>query len=192
MLINKRKRTVVTLILLLIFAVSAAAFTTYRITLAIMSHRPESKSVSVSSNSSMLSASDPGIQLDNSGTAEDGTMETKSQEQTLSELQKQQLQITDKVSTYMQFPSGKKGSSGSWTVENPASNKVIMQCEVFLGSRSIAKTVPIKPNQHINGINLTDDIAPGTYKAVACIYYFNPDTNVYISQSQYTLSLTVK
>jgi hypothetical protein len=131
-------------------------------------------------------------QLDENGSAADGTAQSKTPEQVLDELKKAQINVTDKLSSDILFPSGKAGTQGSWTVENLKTNNVIMQCEVFLNNKLIAKSVPIKPNQHIETITLSKDVNVGIYDAIAYINYFKPDTNEYISKAGYKIKLTIQ
>ncbi|MCY1714630.1 hypothetical protein [Caproiciproducens galactitolivorans] len=81
-------------------------------------------------SSSVPSSSAPS--LDDTGSAEPGNGSTPSRQEILSRLQKQEVTVTDKVSAQASFSSGAKGSTGIWEVENPASNTVIMQCEITL------------------------------------------------------------
>jgi hypothetical protein len=110
----------------------------------------------------------------------------------LEDLKKQQLIVTDKLSSNILFPSGKPGSIGDWIVENPHENQVIQQAEVYLDGKLIAKSVPIYPNQHIKAIELKQDIPTGEYGVIAYINYFNIHTKEYISKAGYKIHLSVR
>jgi hypothetical protein len=132
------------------------------------------------------------IHLDANGKADNGEYKSKSSEQILSELKKAQINVTDKISSSVSFDNGAKGSSGSWVVENLASNNVIMQCEIFINNNLCAKSVPIYPNEHIESIKLLNDLKSGTYDAVAFINYYKFDTKEYISKAGYKIKLIVQ
>lgn len=132
------------------------------------------------------------MHLDANGKADGGGYMSKSSEQILSELKKAQINVTDKISSSALFSSGIKGSSGSWVVENLASNNVIMQCEIYINNNLFAKSVPIYPNEHIESILLLNDLKPGTYDAVAFINYYKLDTKEYISKAGYKIKLVVQ
>jgi len=137
-------------------------------------------------------SSDNTKRLDDNGNAIDGAVESKTPEQIQEDLQKEQINVTDKLSSHILFPNGKSGAEGSWTVENLKANNVIMQCEVYLDDKLIAKSLPIKPNQHIETITLADDVNPGQYDVIAYINYFKLDTNEYISKAGFKIKLTVQ
>jgi flagellar basal body-associated protein FliL len=130
--------------------------------------------------------------LDDNGNAVDGAVQSKTSEQVLDELKKAQINVTDKLSSHILFPSGKAGTEGSWMVENVETNNVIMQCEVFLNDKLIAKSVPIKPNQHIETITLSKEVKAGMYDVTAYINYFKLDTKEYISKAGFRVKLTVQ
>jgi len=130
--------------------------------------------------------------LEENGNAVDGTAEAKTPEEILEDLQKAQINVTDKLSSNIFFTNGNSGTEGSWTVENLESNNVIIQCEVYLDDKLIAKSVPIKPNQHIETITLSEDIKPGQYDVIAYVNYFKLDTNEFISKAGFKLKLTVQ
>ena len=130
--------------------------------------------------------------LDDAGSAIDGAVETKSREELLEELKKQQLIVTDKLSSNISFPFGKEGTVGEWIVENPPENQVVQQAEVYLDGMLIAKSVPIYPNQHIKAIELKKDIPTGEYGVIAYIHYYNIDTKEYISKAGYKIHLSVR
>jgi len=131
-------------------------------------------------------------QLDDNGKAIEGAVESKTPEEILEGLKKGQDNVTDKLSSQIFFSSGKTGTEGSWTVENLETNNVIMQCEVYLDNKLIAKSVPIKPNQHIETITLSEDIKPGQYDVIAYVNYFKLDTSEYISKAGFKIKLTVQ
>ncbi|WP_283608496.1 hypothetical protein [Faecalispora anaeroviscerum] len=138
------------------------------------------------------SQSSPGSSsLDDNGSAIPGGYDSKTQSEILSELQKKQLTVTDRVSAQISFPSGAKGTKGAWVVENPALNNVIMQCEVVLDGKTVAKSVPIVPGQHIESITLVKKIDPGTYDVNAAIRYYDRDTKTYLGEANYRIKLTV-
>ena len=130
--------------------------------------------------------------LDDNGNAVDGAVQSKTHEQVLDELKKAQINVTDKLSSHILFPNGKSGTQGSWMVENVETNNVIIQCEVFLNDKLIAKSVPIKPNQHIETITLSKDVKAGMYDVTAYINYFKLDTKEYISKAGFRIKLTVQ
>ena len=51
--------------------------------------------------------------LDDTGSAEPGSSSSPSRQEILSQLQKQEVTVTDKVSTQASFPNGSKGSTGT-------------------------------------------------------------------------------
>ena len=132
------------------------------------------------------------VQLDENGKAVDGEFKPKSSNEVLLELQKEQVNVTDKISSSALFHSGAKGSIGSWVVENLESNNVIMQCEIYLDDKVLAISVPVYPNEHIESISLLEDIKPGTYDVVAYINYFKLDSKEYISKAGYKIKLVVR
>ena len=144
------------------------------------------------SQSTQISSTVESKQLDDNGKAIEGAIESKTPEEILEDLKKAQVNVTDKLSSHIFFSSGKTGTEGSWTVENLEANNVIMQCEVYLDYRLIAKSVPIKPNQHIENITLSEDINPGQYDVIAYVNYFKLDTNEYLSKAGFKIKLTVQ
>lgn len=132
------------------------------------------------------------IILDENGNALDGNYNTKTKEQILSDLQKAQVTVTDKISSSAIFENGTKGSIGSWIVENLPENNVVMQCEIYDGEKLLAKSVPILPNQHIERIELLEHVEIGSHDVTAYINYFKLDTKVYISKAGYKINLTIK
>ena len=131
-------------------------------------------------------------QMDDNGEAINGAVQSKTPKEVLDDLKKSQVNVTDKLSSHILFPCGKAKTQGSWTVENSKTNNVIMQCEVYLDNKLIAKSVPIKPEQHIDEITLNQDVKPGTYDVIAYINYFKTDTNAYISKAGFKVKLTVQ
>ncbi|MDD4164459.1 MAG: hypothetical protein PHD46_05610 [Eubacteriales bacterium] len=130
--------------------------------------------------------------LDENGRAIDGALQNKSSDEILKELQEKQINVTDKLSSHVYFPSGCSGTEGSWIVENVESNTVTIQCEVYLGDKMIAKTVPIKPNQHIETIILSEDVEAGEYDVVAYVNYYDPDSGNFLAKAGFKIRLTVQ
>nr|WP_319489352.1 hypothetical protein [uncultured Caproiciproducens sp.] len=129
--------------------------------------------------------------LDDTGSAKPGSGSTPSRQEILSRLQKQEVTVTDKVSAQASFSSGAKGSTGTWEVENPSSNSVIMQCEIVLNGETIAKSTPIYPGQHIDGLTLSHQVSPGNYSVTATILYYSKDTKAYLGMADYKIRLSV-
>jgi hypothetical protein len=148
--------------------------------------------ININNNSKNQTNDKSSMYLDINGKAEDGLNKPKTTDQILSELKKAQVNVTDKISSSVSFTSGTKGSSGSWVVENLASNNVIMQCEIFQDEKLLAKSVPIYPNEHIETINVLESLSPGTYNVVAYINYYKLDTKEYISKAGYKIKLIVQ
>jgi hypothetical protein len=140
-------------------------------------------------SSSVPSSSAPS--LDDTGSAEPGSSSTPSRQEILSRLQKQEVTVTDKVSAQASFSNGAKDSTGTWEVENPSSNTVIMQCEIVLNGETIAKSAPIYPGQHIDGLTLSRQVAPGNYSVTAVIKYYNKTTKAYLGMADYKIRLSV-
>ncbi len=84
-----------------------------------------------------------------------------------------------------------KGSTGTWEVENPSSNTVIMQCEIVLDGETVAKSAPIYPGQHIDGLTLFQPISTGSYSVTAAIKYYNKTTKAYLGMADYKIHLSV-
>ena len=140
-------------------------------------------------SSSVSSSSVPS--LDDTGSAEPGSSSAPSRQEILSRLQKQEVTVTDKVSAQASFSSGAKGSTGTWEVENPSSNIVIMQCEITLNGEAIAKSAPIYPGQHIDGLTLSRQVSSGNYSVTATIRYYSKDTKAYLGMADYKIHLSV-
>jgi hypothetical protein len=132
------------------------------------------------------------VYLEDEGGAIEGEAQVKDRDETLKELEKQQLVVTDKLSSNITFTSGDVGTVGDWVVENPKENNVIQQAEVFLDDVLIAKTTPIYPNQHIIGIKLLQEVQSGEYEVIAYISYYDIDTKEFISKAGYKIHLTVR
>jgi hypothetical protein len=130
--------------------------------------------------------------IDENGNAIDGALQNKSPDEILKELQEKQINVTDKLSSHIFFPDSKAGTEGQWVVENVEANMVAIQCEVYLGDRMIAKSVPIKPNQHIETIILSEDVEPGEYDVIAYINYFSIDSGDYLAKAGFKVKLTVQ
>lgn len=134
----------------------------------------------------------PTSSLDQSGDAIDGAASLKSREEILDDLEKQQLVVTDKLSSNITFPSGNSGTFGDWIVENPSSNNIIQQAEVYFEDQLIAKSAPIYPNQHIEKIELLQYIQPGEYDGIAYINYYDIEIQEFISRAGYSIHITVR
>lgn len=132
------------------------------------------------------------VMLDNNGSAVNGMVRPKSSSEVLTDLKKSEVYVTDKLSSNIIFPSGKSGTAGSWTVENVKTNHVIIQCEVYLGNELIAKSVPIRPGQHIEKITLLKGLNVDLYDATAYVNYFNLDTQAFISKAAFKIKVTVQ
>jgi hypothetical protein len=129
--------------------------------------------------------------LDDTGSAEPGSSSTPSRQEILSQLQKQEVTVTDKVSAQASFSSGAQGSTGTWEAENPFSNTVVMQCEIMLNGETIAESAPIYPGQHIDGLALSRQVSSGNYSVTATIRYYNKDTKAYLGMADYKIRLSV-
>jgi len=146
---------------------------------------------SPSPSSSESSSTSPSSSLDDSGSALPGSSSSPSRQEILSQLQKQQVTVTDKVSSQISFPGGSTGSTGIWEVENQPSNSVIMQCEIVLNGKTVAKSVPIYPGQHIDSITLSQPVTPGNYNVTATIKYYNKTTKAYLGMADYGIHMSV-
>lgn len=142
-------------------------------------------------NPSPSSQSAPSSSLDNNGSALPGSCTPKSRQEILSELRQKEVVVTDRISAQITFSSGDKGTVGTWTVENPASNKVIEQCAVLLDGKTVAESVPIYPGQHIETVTLSRPVSPGTYDVTAVVRYYSTDSKDLLGQADYCLKLTV-
>jgi hypothetical protein len=140
-------------------------------------------------SSSVPSSSAPS--LDDTGSAKPGSSSTPTRQEILSRLQKQEVTVTDKVSAQASFSNGSKGSAGTWEVENPSSNTVIMQCEIVLDGESVAESAPIYPGQHIDGLTLSRQVSSGDYSVTATIRYYSKDTKSYLGMADYKIRLSV-
>ena len=132
------------------------------------------------------------VYLEDGGNAIEGEAQSKTNNDILAELEKQQLVVTDKLSSNITFPSGSSGTIGDWIVENTATNNIILQAEVYLDDVLIAKSTPIYPNQHITGVSLLENIEHGEYDVTAYLNYYDVDTKEFLSKAGYTIHLTVK
>ena len=141
-------------------------------------------------SSSMRSSSNSASLVD-SGSAIPGVYTPKSHDEILSELQKEQITVTDKVSAQISFSNGTKGTVGTWMVENPASNNVIEQCEVVLDGKTVVKSVPIYPGQHIENITLLEKVDPGTYDVIATISYYSTNARAFLGKAGYCIKLSI-
>lgn len=175
---KKRKRVLLVILLILLLVIIGITFSFCH------AGTPNGGGPSPSSQSAPSS-------LDDNGSALPGGYVPKSRQKILSELREKEVVVTDKVSEQIAFSSGVKGSVGTWTVENPASNKVIEQCAVILNGQTVAESVPIYPGQHIEQITLSQRVASGTYDVIANIKYYSTDTKLLLGQADYRLKLTV-
>lgn len=132
------------------------------------------------------------VYLEDDGSSIDGEVQTKEREDIMKELEKQQLVVTDKLSSNITFPSGDIGTVGEWIVENPQENDVIQQAEVYFGDVLIAKSTPIYPNQHITGVSLLEEIESGEYDVTAYLNYYDLNTKEFVSKAGYKIHLTVR
>ena len=130
--------------------------------------------------------------LEDVGGSITGEAESASREEILEALEKQQLVVTDKLSSNITFKLGETGTVGEWIVENPEENNVIQQAEVYLEDILIAKSTPIYPNQHITGVSLLTDIESGEYEVTAYLNYYDIETKEFISKAGYKIHLTVR
>lgn len=129
--------------------------------------------------------------LEDEGGSLEGEAEQANRDALLAELEKQQLVVTDKLSSNITFESGEAGAVGEWVVENPADNTVIMQAEVYLEEVLIAKSAPIYPDQHITGIGLLREIERGEHEVTIYLDYYNLETKEFISKAGYKIHLTI-
>lgn len=155
------------------------------------SHTP-SKPPASSASSQPGSSSQPDKLSDSGGSAIDGAYQGKSQAETLSELKKEQVLVTDSLSSSINFASGQKGTSGSWMMENASKNNVIMQAEIVLDGQVIATSAPVRPGQHIENITLDRNISTGTGKAIAYISYYDLQSQEYAGKAGYQISVVVQ
>lgn len=169
---KKKKRRILLLILLfLLFSISAIAYAIYY----------SNSHVSGSSGKTMIV----------NGTALRGGSSSISEDDLLKELKRKQLMVTDKISSQVVFNGNRKGTSGSWVVENPSTNKVMVQCELLLNGKSIATSVPVGPGQHTETIMLSDDVKSGTYDVTAVVNYFSRDDRSYLGKAGYQIKMIV-
>lgn len=132
------------------------------------------------------------VYLEDEGSSLEGEVKAKEREEILKELEKQQLVVTDKLSSNITFPSGEIGIIGEWIVENPEENNIIQQAEVYLNDALIAKSTPIYPNQHITKIQLLEEVQSGEYDVIAYLNYYEIETKEFISKAGYKIHLTVR
>jgi hypothetical protein len=181
---KKRKKTWLIILILLLLIILI-------VLLVLNSCRKNTPTIGDSATSSSMSSSSNPVSLEDNGSAIPGGYSSKSSQVTMSELQKQQVTVTDKVNSQISFSSGSNGTVGSWVVENPSSNNVIEQCEVVLEGTTVAKSVPIYPGQHIESITLSQQVDPGNYDVTATISYFSTDTKTYLGKAGYSIRMSV-
>ena len=173
--VNTRKRVVIAI--LIAIALTVAVILLLR---CCDNHLPEEK---------------PGatpVYLEDEGSAIEGEAQAKTSDDILDELEKQQLIVTDKLSSNITFPIGETGTVGEWIVENPKENNIIQQAEVYWNDVLISKSAPIYPNQHITGVELLADMESGEYEAIAYLSYYNIETKEFVSKAGYAIHLTIK
>lgn len=178
---KKRRRTLLIILLLLLLLLIGITYSFFHAGMG----------GSNGGNPSRSSQSAPSSSLDGNGSALPGSPTRKSQEEILSELRQKEVVVTDRMSAGISFPNGKKGTVGTWTMENPASNKVVVQCTIELNSKTIAETAPINPGQHIESVTLSQPVASGTYDVTAVIRYYSTDSKSLLGQADYRLTLSV-
>lgn len=178
---KKRKRVLRVILLIFLLAIIGITFS--------FCHAGAGKKIG--GKPSPSSQSHPASSLDDNGNALPGGYTPKSRQTILAQLQKEQVVVTDRVSAQITFPSGAKGTVGSWVLENPAVNKVIEQCNVILNGQTVAESVPIDPGQHIEHITLSQKVASGTYDVTAIINYYSIGTKAPLGKAEYRIKLTV-
>jgi hypothetical protein len=178
---KKRKRTLLIILLLLLLLLVGITYSFFHAGMG----------GSNGGNPSRSSQSVPSSLLDGNGSALPGSPTRKSREEILSELRQKEVVVTDRMSAGISFPNGKEGTKGTWTMENPASNKVVEQCAIELNGKTIAETVPMNPGQHIESVTLSQPVASGTYDVTAIIRYYSTDFKTLLGQAEYRLTLSV-
>jgi hypothetical protein len=172
---NKKKKVII--VLIIVFAIAATALFLLK---------------SCNEDQGNTEPKTTPVFLEDKSRSIDREAQTRNQEDILEELKKQQLIVTDKLSSNIIFNSGEVGSIGEWVVENLKENDVIQQAEVYWNDVLIAKTTPIYPNQHIKGVSLLESIAPGEYEATAYLNYYDTETKEFLSKAGYSIHLTVR
>ena len=66
-----------------------------------------------------------------------------------------------------------------------------MQCEILLDGETVAKSVPIYPGQHSDGLTLSRPVSSGSYSVTAAIKYYNKTTKAYLGMADYKIHLSV-
>ena len=145
----------------------------------------------VNNGASATSSSPEALNDDREGI--DGTYESMSREEILADLQQRQQVVTDQVSSNVIFLSGDAGTKGEWVLQNPESNSVIQQAEIYYGDDNIliGKTVPVKPGQYINTVELLEDMESGEYEALVYINYYNVNDKAFAGKAGYKVHLTI-
>lgn len=123
----------------------------------------------------------------------DGAYESMTREEILADLQERQQVVTDQVSSNVTFSSGKAGTMGEWILQNPESNTVIQQAEIYYGDENIliVQTEPVYPSQYIQAVELLEDLKSGEYEALVYINYYSVDDKTYAGKAGYKVHLTV-
>jgi len=132
------------------------------------------------------------VYLEDEGSSAEGEAQKRAREGIMNELEKQQLIVTDTLSSNITFGSGEVGTVGDWVVENLKENTVIQQAEVYKDDALIAKSTPIYPNQHITGVELLSELETGEYEVIAYLNYYDMETKEFLSKAGYKIHLTVK
>ena len=60
-----------------------------------------------------------------------------------------------------------------------------------LNGETVAKSAPIYPGQHIDGLTLSRQVSPGNYNVTAAIKYYNKTTKAYLGMADYKIRLSV-
>ncbi len=182
---KNRKRSKIILVLLLIILAAIIGGLIYFFAMS------GSMPANASGSGSTASAQTP--TLSDNGQSLQGENGGKTDQDTLEKLKEQQVYVTDSIASCITFESGNTGSTGAWNVENLKSNNVIEQVEVYLSDNDslICKTTPIFPNQHIESINLLQDLDKGNHEALAYINYYNTETKAYLGKTAYKINVQV-
>jgi hypothetical protein len=127
------------------------------------------------------------------GSAKNGTNLNKSRKEILAELEKQQVVVTDKVSSYMQVSKNEKGAVTQWAMADLKNNNVQMQAEIYYQNKLYAESAVVAPGEHINSVTLINRMPKGKYKAIAYINYYSTDKNQkYLGKAGYVVNISVK
>lgn len=132
--------------------------------------------------------------LDDNREGIDGSHKSMTRDEILADLQERQQVVTDQVSSNVTFSSGKVGETGEWVLQNPETNTVIQQAEIYFGEDNIliAKTEPVYPGQYIKAVELLEGLESGEYDALVYINYYNVDDKSFVGKAGYKIHLTVE